>query len=40
MILYYPIKFHFNTMNNFRVMGRGYFPSPAGIGLTPIARLT
>ena len=29
MILYYRSKFHFNTMNSFRVMGRGHFPPPA-----------
>ena len=26
MILYYPTKFHFNTMNSFRVMDRGHSP--------------
>ena len=28
MILYYPTKFHLNTMSSFGVMGRGHFPSP------------
>ena len=28
MILYYPTKFNFNTMNSFGVMSRGHFPSP------------
>ena len=28
MILYYLTKFLFNSINSFRVMGRGHFPSP------------
>ena len=28
MILYYPTKISFNTMNSFRVIGRGHFPTP------------
>ena len=45
MILYYPTKFQFNTMNSFRVIGRGHSTptphpaqapkkSPGRIGLT------
>ena len=26
MILYHPTKFYFNTINSFKVMGRGHFP--------------
>ena len=32
MILYYPTKFHFDTMKSFRVVGREHFPSPPGPG--------
>ena len=32
MILYYPTKFHFNTINSFKVMDRGHFPRPPGPG--------
>ena len=28
MILYYPTKFHFNTVKSFRVMGLGHNPPP------------
>ena len=32
MIIYYPTKFYFDSMDSFRVMGREHFPPPPGPG--------